>query len=335
MPQAPIVPIIGGGPAGMSCALWLHNYELHPIIIEREAVLGGMARRSPYPNEGLLGRPGESARENADAFARHIRQISVETWLGARPRQLRRGSDGRFRLDVAFPSSSSFAAPQSLSAAAIVIATGTRFHGEEWLDRVDNARRMAERGRVHVGAPWAGEPDADLGSHVAVIGGGDNAFDVARMLVEKGVRVTVVMRSQAPKAQSLMVQRLRKHQSSGMVQILAERTVQALEDFDRKVRLRLDDGDHFDADHVVLLFGYRPSTGESWMADLALEQDRRGYVVVDGNMETSCPGAFAVGDVANPIHPCIATAIATGTMAAREIGRRLAPANGVIRLAAT
>ena len=40
MSQAPIVAIIGGGPAGMSCALWLHNYELHPIIIERQAVLG-------------------------------------------------------------------------------------------------------------------------------------------------------------------------------------------------------------------------------------------------------------------------------------------------------
>ena len=59
------------------------------------------------------------------------------------------------------------------------------------------------------------------------------------------------------------------------------------------------------------------------MAELALERDRRGYLVVDANMETSCPGAFAVGDVANPIHPCIATAIATGTMAAREIGKRL------------
>jgi thioredoxin reductase (NADPH) len=324
--KAPIVPIIGGGPAGMSCALWLHNYALHPIIIEGAAVLGGMAGRSPYPNEWLLGRPGESARENAAAFARHIGEISVETWLGARPRQLRRGRDGRFRLDVACcgAGSPSFAAAQSLSAAAIVIATGTRFHGEEWLDRVDNARRMAERGRVHVGAPWAGEPGADLGSHVAVIGGGDNAFDVARVLVEKGVRVTIVMRSQAPKAQPLMVQRLCKHQSSGMARILAQRSVRALEDFGRQVRLRLDDGDHIEADHVVLLFGYRPNTGESWMVELALEQDRRGYVVVDGNMETSCPGAFAVGDVANPIHPCIATAIATGTMAAREIGKRLA-----------
>src|SRR6478672_13335958 len=52
----PVIPVIGGGPAGMSCALWLRNYAVRPIIIEKEHVLGGMAERSPYPNEGLLGR---------------------------------------------------------------------------------------------------------------------------------------------------------------------------------------------------------------------------------------------------------------------------------------
>ena len=52
--RAPIVPIIGGGPAGMSCALWLHNYGLNPVIIEKEGALGGMARLSPYPNAWLL-----------------------------------------------------------------------------------------------------------------------------------------------------------------------------------------------------------------------------------------------------------------------------------------
>src|SRR5262249_56578772 len=57
-PRAPIVPIIGGGPAGMSCALWLHNYGMHPVIIEKEGALGGMAQLSPYPNEWLLGQRG-------------------------------------------------------------------------------------------------------------------------------------------------------------------------------------------------------------------------------------------------------------------------------------
>ena len=81
MAPAPIVPIIGGGPAGMSCALWLHNYGLRPVIIEQEAALGGMARHSPYPNEWLLGRPDETARENAAAFAGHIHELMIEARL--------------------------------------------------------------------------------------------------------------------------------------------------------------------------------------------------------------------------------------------------------------
>src|SRR6516164_3413793 len=99
--QAPIVPIIGGGPAGMSCALWLHNYGLKPVIIEQADALGGMARLSPYPNAWLLGERGKTVRENAAEFAAHIRELAVETWLGARPQRLRREHDERFRLDVA------------------------------------------------------------------------------------------------------------------------------------------------------------------------------------------------------------------------------------------
>ncbi len=325
MSSASIVPIIGGGPAGMSCALWLHNCALRPIIIERETALGGMARRSPYLNEGLLGRPGESARENAAAFERHIRHASIEAWVGAQPLRLRRTGHGHFRLDVAFcVTGSSPSETRSLSADAIVIATGTTFRGEDWLDRVENARGLAKEGRVHVGAPWAGEPGSDLGSHVAVVGGGDNAFDVSRMLVEKGLRVTIIMRSQRPKAQAFMVQRLREHQPSGRVRILSARTVQALAHAGTKVRLWLDDGEHVEVDHVLLLLGYHPNTDESWMQELGLEQDCGGYVIVNGNMETSCSGVFAVGDVASPMHPCVATAIGTGTMAAREIARRQA-----------
>jgi len=82
--EPPVVPIIGGGPAGMSCALWLHNYGLHPVIIEKERALGGIARMSPYPNEWLLGQRGKTARENAAEFAAHIHELGIETWLGVR-----------------------------------------------------------------------------------------------------------------------------------------------------------------------------------------------------------------------------------------------------------
>ncbi len=304
----------------MSCALWLRNYAIRPIIIDKESVLGGMAERSPYHNEGLLGRPNETGRENAKAFAQHIRRVSIETWLEARLLRVRRGPNGSFELHVGVPGAQ---APHVLSASALVIATGTRCAGAEWLDRVENAKRMLGEGRVHVGAPWAGEPHADTGQHVAVIGGGDNAFDVSRMLAEKGVRVTIVMRSKSPRALPLMVERLRRYASSGTVQVLSDRTVRALDDSGARIRVRLTAGETIEVDHVVLLFGYRPNTDEDWMAELAIERDARGYIVVDGNMESSCPGAFAVGDVANPRHPCIATAVGSGTKAAREIAHRL------------
>ncbi|MFL6832622.1 MAG: NAD(P)/FAD-dependent oxidoreductase [Xanthobacteraceae bacterium] len=314
--KAPVVPIIGGGPAGMSCALWLHNYGLHPVIIEKENALGGMARLSPYPNEWLLGQRGKSARENAAEFAAHIRELGIDTWRGATLQRLTHEKE-QWRLDLAGDR-------RSLSGAAVVIATGTRFAGEEWLDEVANARRVAAAGRLHLGASAIGEPNTDLGSHVAVIGGGDNAFDVSRILAEKGVRVTVIMRSKSPKAQPLLVERLRRHQTAGLVKVMLERTVEALEEVACGVRLRLNDGREIDADHVVLLFGYRPNTNEAWLCALAPATDALGYLVVDGNMETSCRGAFAAGDVANPAHPSIATALASGAIAARQIAKRLA-----------
>jgi thioredoxin reductase (NADPH) len=318
--RAPVVPIIGGGPAGMSCALWLHNYGLRPVIIEQESALGGMARRSPYADPWLLGRPNETTRENAAAFAAHVREVGVETWLDAQPRELRRDR-GDFRLEVAVAGQTE---PRSLSGSAVVIATGTRFHGEEWLERMANARRLAAAGHVHLGPTAVGEPGADPGAQVAVIGGGDNAFEVSRILADKGVRVTLVMRSKTPKAQPVLVDRLRPHQAAGRAKVMAERSVAELDDVGDRIRVRLDDGGDIEVDHLVLLFGYRPNADERWLAELALERDAHGYIAVDRNMRTSREGVFAAGDVANPAHPSVVTAIAGGAVAAREVLRQLA-----------
>jgi len=325
MSQTPRVPIIGGGPAGMSCALWLHNYGLGPIVIEQAAELGGMARADPYPNPWLLGRPGALGRENAADFARHLEQLAVETWLGGRPLRAWRRADGLIGLEVGFADPRP---PRTLSCMALVIATGTAFRGEEWLDQVVNARVLAQRGRVHIGPAWAGEPGIELGAHVALIGGGDNAFDVAHTLLRKGVRVTIVMRAAAPRAQPLLVERVSAYAESGLIDVRSQREVVLLEVRGPRLRARLSDGDDLEVDHVMLLFGYRPNSGGAWLAELPIDTDADGYITVDGNMATSCWGVFAVGDVANPVHPCIATALGSGTMAAREIQKRFARHGG-------
>src|SRR5262249_49550477 len=239
---------------------------------------------------------------------------------GCEPQRAERTADG-FRLALAF---SDRRPPRALSCPVVVVATGTEVRGAGWVESVPGARELAAKDRVHLGAAWAGEPGADLGRRVALIGGGDNAFDVAQLLARKGIAVTIVMRAARPRAQPLLIERALA--SPGSVSVRAQQTVAALEDLGASVRVRLSGGDGLEVDHVVLLFGYRPNTGEPWLAALAPATDANGYLRVDANMETSCPGVFAVGDVANPLHPSTATAIAAGTMAAREIGKRLAGA---------
>jgi thioredoxin reductase (NADPH) len=317
MPSASIVPIIGGGPAGRSCALWLKNYGLHPVIIERSAALGGMAQRNPYPNPWLLGWPGSTSREAAEAFVRHIGQAGIEVWFNAVPERIVRTGEG-FALDLTGDE-----VPHTLSCRALAIATGTEFRGQDWLERVPNARRIAARGRIDIGPVAIGETPPPPGAHVALIGGGDNAFDVAHILLLKGVRVTIVMRAKAPQAQPRLVAKVASHVHGGRAAVLAGRTVDTLSDDGGRMRLQLDDGTSLEADRVVLLFGYRPNTSEPWLNELELQRDADGYLWVDDDLQTSCPGIFAVGDVANPDHPCVATAVAAGTMAAREIARRL------------
>jgi thioredoxin reductase (NADPH) len=316
MLPASIVPVIGGGPAGMSCALWLKNYGLHPVIIEHGPTLGGMARRNPYPNPWLLGWPGAKAHEAAEAFARHIGEAGIEVWFNTAPQRLVREAGG-FGLDVLGDE-----VPRSVSCRALVVATGTEFRGTEWLDLVPNARRFAEQGKLDIGPIPIGETPPPAGTHVALIGGGDNAFDVAHILLQRGVQATIVMRSKAPQAQPRLVARVEAQMRSGRAAVMAGRTVASLGEAAGRIDLRLDDGTGFEADRIALLFGYQPNTHQAWLADLALRQDDEGYLWVDGNLQTSCPGVFAVGDVANPAHPCVATAIAAGTMAAREIARQ-------------
>lgn len=312
------VPIIGGGPAGMSCALWLKNFGLRPVLIEKETELGGMQRRSPYRNDWLLGQAGNFARENAAKFERHVRQAGVEVFSATRATSLRRLPGGLFETSV----SSRDGARRHFVSAAIVIAMGTEFRGREWIDAVVNAPEILRRGQLHVGPACVGERGADLGAEVLIVGGGDNSFDIAHRLAERGTRVSLAVRSARPRAQSQLQARLAKFQRSGRVEILAPATVRALVPSGNRVVAILSAGAPIGIDNVVLTLGFTPnSTGV--LEDLGLQRDACGYLCVDSNAETSCPGTFAVGDVANPDHPCTATAIAAGTVAARAIRTRI------------
>jgi thioredoxin reductase (NADPH) len=60
--------VIGGGPAGASCALWLKLLGFSPTIIEERSRLGGLQNDSPYQNDWITPLVGLSGREVTTTF---------------------------------------------------------------------------------------------------------------------------------------------------------------------------------------------------------------------------------------------------------------------------
>ena len=255
---------------------------------------------APIPTSGCS---GDRAKPRA-RMRRRLRATSAKrrSRPGSAPGRSGSGAraDGRFALDDrACPSRGRC---NHCRRRLVVIATGTRFRGEEWLDQVENARQLAARGRVHLGPTWAGEPGADLGSHVAVIGGGDNAFDVSRMLAREGRASDgghALDGAAGAAAAGRAAARARsdpewREMTGGAHGRGAGRSRRA--DSAAIERRRGDRGRS-----CRLLFGYRPNTSEPWLAELALATGRAVAISWSTATWKHRSRVFAVGESSNPV----------------------------------
>ena len=74
-------------------------------------------------------------------------------------------------------------------------------------------------------------------------------------------------------------------------------------------------------DQIVVLYGWEPHL--PYVQSLGLARDSRGFVLTDPDCQTSVPGMYAIGEVAQRMHPCCITSMADGAVAAKAIQRTL------------
>ena len=177
-----IVAIVGGGPAGMSCAIWLKYFGFYPIIIEKSDRLGGASTINPFHNRWYLGMPGQTGKENAEQFRRHIALEEITTLSGSKLKRIIREED--FRL---------FTEEHEITAQAIVIATGQRFRGYESIKSIAASQEIELSPRVCFNP---GATPATHGKVVAVVGGGDNGIGTAMWLAHTAKQVHLFVRSE-------------------------------------------------------------------------------------------------------------------------------------------
>lgn len=310
------VLIIGGGPAGLSAGLWLRNLGLEPCLVDRATALGGALRLNFLENAWVLGQPGKTGLQLAEDYAGHARQIGLECRLGCSPVAIFPGDpDWRVILDQEGERISSHFA-------AMIVATGTRFRGAELVAGLPGSESL--QGRHVAFGPFAFKDMEELrGMHVAIVGGGDNAFENARLLLEAGARVTVLARS-APRAQQQLMDSVLKRPDFLLLQPASLAGCGSTDA--GALTLEVKTGDSvltLPADRLHVLAGYEPNTGfldKLFPAGLSIPAcDPLGYLLTDAWGRTTIPGIYAAGDVCNREFPSVVSALSGGARVAKAI----------------
>ena len=142
----------------------------------------------------------------------------------------------------------------------------------------------------------------DRGGAVVVVGAGWIGAEVAASARQRGLEVTVIEPASVPleRVMGTEVGAIYRdiHTEHG-VQMLMGTGVEAFEGDEAVERVRTSDGRVVECDFVVVGVGVQPRLQLAAQAGLDVDNG----ILVDEHLETSVPGVFAAGDVANARHP--------------------------------
>jgi 3-phenylpropionate/trans-cinnamate dioxygenase ferredoxin reductase subunit len=285
MPDPGTHVIVGAALAGAKAAEALreHGFDGRIVLVGSEPELP--YERPPLSKDYLR---GESPREKARALP--------DDFYGEHDIDLRTATTVE-RIDTA-ANEATLATGDRLSYDRLLLATGAEprrlvVPGSD-LDGVHYLRDLADADAIAA--------RLEGGGHVVVIGAGWIGSEVAASARQKGLDVTVVEQAQVPLEHVLGREvgeiYAQIHRDQG-VELLTGTALQAFEGTRGVERVRLADDRTVDADFVVVGIGVVPRTGLAEQAGVAVDNG----IVTDERLETSVPGVFAAGDVANAYHP--------------------------------
>ncbi|MBX9667087.1 MAG: NAD(P)/FAD-dependent oxidoreductase [Candidatus Obscuribacterales bacterium] len=295
------VVIIGGGPAGISCALECIENKLSPCILERNQRIGGQLPDIPSPISNFSGglyKDGKALRDDLEKIARktltgHIKTGVEVTEVDLLKRKLTTNSG-------------------AMEVGAFVLATGYRVRrlplelantfGEDILYRSGACKELLAN------------------KNVGVVGGGDSAFMTALDLAERSKTVHLIVRSDHFKARPDVARDVMNHPSitihnQSSIRRLVGRDSLSGVDIDCPSGLK-----HLQVDKLIVKIGYVPNT-ELFRGQI--DMDESGHIKAGPTGETSLAHVFASGDILHCGYDRIAYATGSGIMAAKGVRRFL------------
>ncbi len=312
------IGIIGGGPAGMSCALWLKYLGFYPIIIEKKQQLGGLQQVSNFQNVWYLGLIEKTGYEIAEQFRQHIQIEEISTLLGSQLRSIVKDGDN-FQI---------FTEAQEITAQGLVIATGQRIKGYEGIKFIEGSHELLSSQEIFFdpGATPLLTPQMN-DKIVAIVGGGDNGLVTAIRFSETAKHIHLFVRSQMC-GFKVNQKTIYEKVEAGKITLHQPAIIQRFEVQGNQIYITFRDGERLEEklafDSLCLRIGFAPNIEDILQIFNAgklgnIQLSQKGYISTDQFLRTSIPNIYVAGDVANPRDPCVATAVAQGAIAARSI----------------
>lgn len=299
-PSKPIdAAIIGGGPAGMSAALWCADLGLDSVVIEEEDGLGGQLRRVYNPIENYLGLRAANGIEMLSHFEKSVGSRNFVRRLGIKAVSI---DFDALELNLSDGA--------RLACKAVIIATGVRRR------RLGVPGEMDFRGRGELESGSRDKGEA-VGKRVLIVGGGDAAFENALILSKFASYICVAYRRGKPTAREEFLDavshcdHIKQFPETSVTRIMGESFIEEVELKHATGRTRTEP---FDA--ILIRIGVEPN---SELAGDVLALDESGYIKVDHDGRTSVEGVYAVGDVAYGASPTISTAVGSAATAVKAI----------------
>jgi thioredoxin reductase (NADPH) len=295
--------IVGSGPAGLTAAIYAARANLEPIVLAGSAPGGQLMITSDVENypgfpDGIQGPElMQLFRDQATRFGTRIVDVDIDRVdFSARP----------FRL---------WARGVEYTAESVVIATGA---SALWLG-IESETRLRGRG-VSACATCDGFFFRDR--EIAVVGGGDTAFEEATFLTRFAKKVHLFHRRDTFRASKIMVDRARANPkiqirpNTAIEEVLGDAKVEGL----RLRDTQTDELSEVAMEGLFIAIGYRPNTEvfRDW-----LEVDEMGYLVVTDETRSKIDGVFIAGDVHDHRYRQAVTAAADGCKAAIDAERWL------------
>lgn len=291
------IAVIGGGPAGLTAALYAARAGKTVTVYERECI-GGQITRAPlvenYPGTGTVSglQLGDSMAAQAEAAGAEISLTDVQ--------KIAKESSGIFRLDTD---------DGEYYAKAVIYACGAR---------PKTLGLPGEAELVGHGVSYCALCDGSFfrGKDVAVVGGGSSAFADALLLSERCSHVTLIHRRSSFRAEQILVDRVKQRNN---ISLLTDTTVSELIRENGQLtglalKSKIGKGEILAVSGLFVALGRLPDT-QALVGLAAL--DENGYVFTDEKTAVpETPGLFVAGDCRIKSVRQLTTAVSDGTVAA-------------------